>query len=123
VLACVPGEEEPQGFHFYFYLVFMIISTIFLLLTLVAFSIAPEMQNLHGKCIACQSGSLMIAFVALIVNYLGGSHNSVATCIVFGKTNLQLVSYGKNICITKYVFVDKPVELTACSIHYEELIF
>jgi len=63
----------------------MIISIFFLFFTLVAFFLAPEMQNLHGKSIACQSGTLMVAFIALTVNYLEGRNNHMTVCKVFGE--------------------------------------
>jgi hypothetical protein len=84
----VENENQPQGIQFYLYPVFMIISIIFLFLTLVAFFMSPEMQNLHGKSIACQSGTLMVAFIAFTVTYLAGSNSSVALCKLFGNHQL-----------------------------------
>jgi multisubunit Na+/H+ antiporter MnhG subunit len=87
VFSCVPDVQDhhqTKGVVFYLSLVFMLVSIIFLLLTVVAFFIAPEMQNLHGKCITCQSGSLMIAFVALTVIFLEISSSSDAVCKVVG---------------------------------------
>jgi hypothetical protein len=79
------NQDQQKGFQFYLYPVFMIISIVFLFLTLVAFFMAPEMQNLHGKSIACQSGTLMIAFIAFTVTYLAGSDSSITVCKIFGK--------------------------------------
>jgi uncharacterized membrane protein len=78
------NQEQLKGFQFYLYPIFMIISIVFLFLTLVAFFMAPEMQNLHGKSIACQSGTLMVAFIAFTVTYLVGADSSIAVCKVFG---------------------------------------
>lgn len=80
-------NQTRPGIQFYLYPVFMIISIVFLFLTLVAFFMAPEMQNLHGKSIACQSGTLMIAFIAFTVTYLTSTDSSMVVCKVFGKNS------------------------------------
>jgi hypothetical protein len=92
---CLSEEDIEQtnsmAFKFYLYPVFMLISVIFLFLTLVAFTMVPEMQNLHGKSIACQSGTLMIAFIGFAVTNLAGFLNiSVATCKAFGNIEVFL---------------------------------
>jgi hypothetical protein len=87
VFICMSDEEmEPEGIEIYLYSFFMFISIFFLLLVLVAFFTSPEMQNLHGKSIACQSGTLMVAFIALTVIYLAGADSSLVVCKIFGKT-------------------------------------
>lgn len=96
VFVCMTDEEIDQiqnkslDLKFKLYPVFMLISVVFLFFVLVAFYVTPEMQNLHGKSIACQSGSLMIAFIALtITNLLAGSDISEDGCKAFGETAVQ----------------------------------
>ncbi|XP_059487689.1 G-protein coupled receptor Mth2-like [Neocloeon triangulifer] len=81
VLQCF--YTETNGFKFYLYPVFMIGSVIFLFLTLLAFIVTPEMKNLHGKSIACQSFTLMMAFIGLTVTYLSGTDNHIVVCKMF----------------------------------------
>ncbi|CAB3386563.1 Hypothetical predicted protein [Cloeon dipterum] len=68
-LLCVQsggsGGRPKKEIHHYIYPVFMIFSIICLLLTLLAFFFTPEMRNLHGKSIACQSFTLMMAYIGL----------------------------------------------------------
>jgi hypothetical protein len=78
------AQENDVEIQFYLYPIFMIFSIIFLMMTLVAFFVAPEMQNLHGKSIACQSGTLMIALIGLTVTYLAGSSSHMSVCKTFG---------------------------------------
>ncbi|CAB3381916.1 Hypothetical predicted protein [Cloeon dipterum] len=49
--------EASNSIKYMVYPVFMVISIFCLLLTLLAFVFTPEMRNLHGKSIACQSRS------------------------------------------------------------------
>ncbi|XP_059486865.1 G-protein coupled receptor Mth2-like [Neocloeon triangulifer] len=76
-------QEGAMEFHFYLYPVFMICSVIFLFLTLLAFIVTPEMKNLHGKSIACQSFTLMMAYIGLTVTYLSGTDNHIIVCKTF----------------------------------------
>jgi hypothetical protein len=96
-------QNRPQGIQFYLYPVFMLISILFLFLTLVAFFMAPEMQNLHGKSIACQSGTLMIGFIAFTVTYLAGSNSSKTVCKAFGKTSLHFYKFLFLLAQSKYI--------------------
>ncbi|CAB3386562.1 Hypothetical predicted protein [Cloeon dipterum] len=73
-------EKEIQ---YYIYPVFMIFSIICLLLTLLAFVFTPEMRNLHGKSIACQSFALMMAYIGLTVTYYSGTDSHLIVCKLF----------------------------------------
>ncbi|KAF5289044.1 hypothetical protein FQA39_LY03923 [Lamprigera yunnana] len=45
----------------------LILSSIFLILTLLGYIFVPEMQNLHGKTLMCNCASLLVAFTILAV--------------------------------------------------------
>ncbi|KAK4879826.1 hypothetical protein RN001_007972 [Aquatica leii] len=45
----------------------LVFSSIFLILTLLGYICVPEMQNLHGKTLMCNCGSLLVAFTILAV--------------------------------------------------------
>jgi type II secretory pathway component PulF len=79
-------SHSQKELKFYLYPLFLLISATFLALTLLAFFLVPQMRNLHGKSIACQSGTLMIAFISFAAAYLRGFINiSETTCKAFGK--------------------------------------
>jgi O-antigen ligase len=84
--------------------VLMLASAVFLMLTLVAFCVVPEMQNLHGKSIACQSASLMVAFVAMSVTQLTGADSSIVTCKTFGKTFTIIITFHFK-TIKRYIYI------------------
>jgi hypothetical protein len=81
-----PNQKE---FKFYLYPAFMVISTIFLILTLFAYFVSPAWNNLQGKSIACQSGTLAVSLVAYTVVHLFGDTTSAMICKIAGnKTTL-----------------------------------
>ncbi|XP_065336052.1 G-protein coupled receptor Mth2-like [Cloeon dipterum] len=78
------GTGRPKKeIHHYIYPVFMIFSIICLLLTLLAFVFTPEMRNLHGKSIACQSFTLMMAYIGLTITYFSGTDSNLVVCKLF----------------------------------------
>jgi Mn2+/Fe2+ NRAMP family transporter len=84
VALCV--ETNNNESLMYLQIVLLSVSIIFQLLTLVAFCVSPEMHNLHGKSIACQTGTLMVAFIAFSCTYLTGSWmGNYALCKLNGK--------------------------------------
>ncbi|CAB3381918.1 Hypothetical predicted protein [Cloeon dipterum] len=86
-LLCVQSGgssgRPKKEIHHYIYPVFMIFSIICLLLTLLAFFFTPEMRNLHGKSIACQSFTLMMAYIGLTVTYFSGTDSKLIVCKLF----------------------------------------
>lgn len=86
VIICTHKEEVND--ESIAYSVFFAISIVFLAFTLVAFFVAPEMQNLQGKSIASQSAYLMIAYVALILTHLQVSTDEVF-CKILGIKNAE----------------------------------
>ncbi|XP_059489905.1 G-protein coupled receptor Mth2-like [Neocloeon triangulifer] len=61
----------------------MVMSIISLFLTLLAFILTPEMKTLHGKSVACESFTLMMAFVGLTVTHLSGTDSAIIVCKIF----------------------------------------
>jgi len=79
------STSPNKSVKFYIYPVFMIISILFLLMTIVAYYLTPEMKTLQGKCIVCQAATLMLAFFGFVVSYLTGSFSHIIVCRVFGE--------------------------------------
>lgn len=50
-----------------------------------AYFISSDMKNLHGKNIACQSATLMIAFSSLVIVYTGLPEIGGVFCKILGK--------------------------------------
>jgi hypothetical protein len=79
------------------YSAFLAISVVFLAFTLIAFFVAPEMQNLQGKSIASQSAYLMIAYVALILSHLRMTTDDLVFCKILGNVfKMQNLAYTIN---------------------------
>lgn len=59
--------QDKNRIEFQISRVTLLLSSIFLVLTLLAYILLPEMQNLHGKTLMCHCGSLLVAFIILVV--------------------------------------------------------
>jgi hypothetical protein len=84
VFRCVYELENGELIKYYIYPPLFIRSTFFLLLTLVAFFLSPEFNNLHGRSMACQAGSLLIMYLCMTVIYLTGDIVDTTFCIITG---------------------------------------
>jgi hypothetical protein len=82
VIICTHPEEISETSRLYS--VFLAISAVFLSFTLIAFFVAPEMQNIQGKSIASQSAYLMIAYVATILTQLRVTTDDLLFCKILG---------------------------------------
>jgi hypothetical protein len=49
----------------------MLLSTVFMALTLVVYGLLPELRNLHGKCLMCHVACLLMAYLSLSIVQLG----------------------------------------------------
>jgi hypothetical protein len=85
LIECIPDDYHfPKTVKSYLYPGLMIISTVFLLLTLFAYFVAPEMNDLQGKSIACQSGTLAVSFIGYTVVQLTGDIINNTGCKIAG---------------------------------------
>ncbi|KAF2894334.1 hypothetical protein ILUMI_11839 [Ignelater luminosus] len=77
------------------------LSCVFLILTLLAYLLLPEMQNLHGKTLMCHCGSLLVAFLTLVVlqfhPVIGGS-GCIAAGYVIVYTFLAAFMWSNIMC-------------------------
>ncbi|CAB3385124.1 Hypothetical predicted protein [Cloeon dipterum] len=88
VMHCIEPEEYYPPFKFNLYPPFFILSSIFLILTILAFALTPEIKSFHTKCVVCHSACLAVAFIALTVNYLRGDSTERVLCFTIGYTAL-----------------------------------
>ncbi|XP_059473107.1 G-protein coupled receptor Mth2-like [Neocloeon triangulifer] len=72
--------EEPEEMKFNILPAFFILSAIFLLLTIVAFCIAPGNNSAYSRSVVCHSGCLLIAFAGLTITYLSGEKSHIYVC-------------------------------------------
>lgn len=94
MLECLNEEVEKQTkgqgtllksrVVYILYNVFMAISIVFIILTILAYIFTPEMKSLHGKCIIFQSGTLAVAYVGFIIIHQTGSFSHIAVCKISG---------------------------------------
>lgn len=64
----------------------MIISVVFLLLTLIIYLMLPELRNRHGKIVMCHVTCMLLAFVALCFLKVPNKINySTTECSIIGK--------------------------------------
>jgi hypothetical protein len=92
VIVCndeMEAEKMVTNLKFKIYPAFFIMSAVFLLLTLIAFFVTPEHNTVHGRSVVCQSGSLLIVYVCMTINYLTGETSNDQVCIIVGENLLQ----------------------------------
>jgi hypothetical protein len=95
VIICT--HEDDARISSRLYSAFLAISVVFLAFTLIAFFVAPDMQNLQGKSIASQSAYLMIAYVALILSHLRMTTDDLVFCKILGNVfKMQNLAYTIN---------------------------
>lgn len=63
----------------------LLISIPFLILTITAYSITPELRDVYGKTVCRYCGCLALAFVMLVIIQLWNIELSNQTCINIGK--------------------------------------
>ncbi|CAB3368144.1 Hypothetical predicted protein [Cloeon dipterum] len=73
-ILCFPEESvenSPQNVQYSIYSVGMLLSSVFMLLTLAVYALLPQLRNLHGKCLMCHVGCLLSAYISLSIVQLG----------------------------------------------------
>lgn len=83
--VCFPGEEDEirgrtEGVQSYF-AVLLLISVIFLFLTLITYILLPELRDLQGRCIMPTVLSQMLAYTALAVLQFRGHIMEDTLCV------------------------------------------
>ena len=87
--ACFPPEPKIASTSKAIpYLLFF--SSIFLIATLVVYSLLPELRNVHGVSIMCQVASMAVMYIGLGIIQLT-ANMSTGACIFLGITNNWVV--------------------------------
>jgi hypothetical protein len=90
-LLCFEQESIATKVMYTSYPVGMIISTIFMIITLIVYALLPELRNLHGKLLMCHVSSLLVAYIALALVQLGSSVIADWLCVTTGKSTSILI--------------------------------
>lgn len=89
-----PKQQAIKEQRLRFYAVFLFISCLFLIATLLVYFCLPELQNLHGKTLMCHVICLLIAYGSLGIAQIKILPNETANgfdlCKVAGKDVLTL---------------------------------
>ena len=89
-IAMVCFDEEisstTEPYHRYvMYSTCLLISAVFLLITLIVYLLVPELRDLQGKCLMFSMLSLCIAYISLAVLQLHSTNFTFTTCVSQGK--------------------------------------
>lgn len=89
-VICFSPEEQLDEDHYSLYATCLLISCVFLLLTLTIYLILPELLDLQGKCVLCFILSLMIGYLCLVYLQLPFTSPDIENnkCIVIGEVSL-----------------------------------
>jgi hypothetical protein len=85
VIVCQEEKKQEVDLKYLIYPSFFVVSAFFLLLTLIAFFLSPEFDNLHGRSMACQAGSLLIMYLGMTLIYIMGTTIQLSLCITTGR--------------------------------------
>ena len=85
VIVCQEEKKQEVDLKYLIYPSLFVVSAFFLLLTLIAFFLSPEFDNLHGRSMACQAGSLLIMYLGMTLIYIMGTTIQLSLCITTGR--------------------------------------
>ncbi|PSN56908.1 hypothetical protein C0J52_00699 [Blattella germanica] len=83
-MVCFNDENALQPeiyYRYYIYSVCLLVSAVFLLITLIIYLLVPELRDLQGKCLMFSMLSLCIAYISLAILQLHSVNFSPATCV------------------------------------------
>ncbi|CAB3363856.1 Hypothetical predicted protein [Cloeon dipterum] len=65
ISAVICAPTESRGLNSTFFSVCLLSASVFMALTLAVYTLLPQLRNLHGKCLMCHVGCLMLAYFLL----------------------------------------------------------
>lgn len=90
VLLCSAATESKNDIENKIIYSIMIISVLFLILTLLIYMFLPELRNRHGKIVMCHVSCMLLAFVALcFIKVPRSTGYGPTTCLVIGKLQIK----------------------------------
>lgn len=84
VCDILPSETEETGLRIN-YLVALIVSLPFLLVTFLVYALIRKLRNLHGKSLMCHVATLLVAYTGLIIIQFISNQIENNVCIIIGK--------------------------------------
>jgi len=85
-LVCFPEEDtSAKSYHYSIYAACLLVSSFFLLVTLLVYLSVPELRDLQGKCLMFSMFSLCLAYILLAVLQLHSDNLSNIMCVSQGK--------------------------------------
>lgn len=78
----IPSSETGLRIH---YIVAMIVSVPFLLVTFLVYAFFKKLRNLHGKSLMCHIAALLVAYLSLIIIQFISNEIENDICILIGK--------------------------------------
>lgn len=83
-MVCFDEESSTTNEPYYRYAMYstcLLISAVFLLITLIVYLLVPELRDLQGKCLMFSMLSLCIAYISLAILQLHSTNFSFTTCV------------------------------------------
>lgn len=90
-VVCFPA---PSFTPHWYYFVGLLISILFLALTLFVYFMLPELQNLHGKTVMCHTASFLLAYICLALVKRPLTKYEPVSCSALGKNRLISIYCG-----------------------------
>ena len=90
-MICFPEQEkDPNNISIYRW--FLLVSSVFLIMTFIVYAVLPEIQNIHGVTIMCHVASLAVMYItfAMIQLQFGVAIDANHLCIALGRTSTEL---------------------------------
>ena len=91
-------EQPEDSWNMLIYPYFLIVSSVFLIITFLVYAALPEIRNIHGVTIMSQVASLAVMYITLglIQLHVGGYDDPVSyrICIVLGRPNHFQIIYS-----------------------------
>lgn len=99
-IICLPPKSESH------YMIFTMVSLLFLISTFLVFAFNKELRDLHGKFIMCFTATLFVAYISCIVKhiYIGGISEKNYICIVLCKW-IYVISVDYSYKLPKHKFM------------------
>lgn len=97
-LLCFPDPDAGSVVNTIVFTMFpigMLLSTVFMALTLVVYGLLPELRNLHGKCLMCHVACLLMAYLSLSIIQLGTSILPEWMCTFLREYYFLLYTYSQ----------------------------
>lgn len=82
IMCSVDNSMENYMYHF----IVLILSCIFLALTLVVYTCLPELQNTHGKIVIGTVSTMLLAFITMTFLKNGKTDYFKSQCVIIGKS-------------------------------------